>query len=82
MRPLLGIKNAVDNGDINIIEHKGLPIHTQWNIVWLKNKSLSPVANAFISYLEAEKEAIKSKYFAWVLDWYGNFCRITNISLS
>jgi len=66
--PLLGIKNAVDNGDIKVIEHKGLPIHTQWNIVWLKNKSLSPVANAFIAYLEAEKELIKSKYFAWVED--------------
>ncbi|PTX62736.1 DNA-binding transcriptional LysR family regulator [Kordia periserrulae] len=64
--PLLGIKNAVDNGDIKIIKHKGLPIHTQWNIVWLKNKSLSPVANAFIAYLEAEKDAIKSKYFSWV----------------
>ncbi|MEM6687467.1 MAG: LysR substrate-binding domain-containing protein, partial [Bacteroidota bacterium] len=66
--PLLGIKNAVDNGDIKVIEHKGLPIHTQWNIVWLKNKSLSPVANAFIAYLEAEKEAIRSKYFNWVED--------------
>ncbi|KAB8153009.1 LysR family transcriptional regulator [Kordia sp. TARA_039_SRF] len=64
--PLLGIKNAVDNGDISIIEYKGLPIHTQWNIVWLKNKSLSPVANAFIAYLEAEKDAIKAKYFNWV----------------
>jgi DNA-binding transcriptional LysR family regulator len=66
--PLLGIKNAVDAGDIKVIDHKGLPIHTQWNIVWLKNKSLSPVANAFISYLDAEKEAIKNKYFAWVED--------------
>jgi DNA-binding transcriptional LysR family regulator len=66
--PLLGIKNAVDNGDIKVIQHKGLPIHTQWNIVWLKNKSLSPVANAFISYLDTEKEAIKNKYFDWVED--------------
>ncbi|WP_298513122.1 LysR family transcriptional regulator [uncultured Kordia sp.] len=64
--PLLGIKNAVDNGAINIIKYKGLPIHTQWNLVWLKNKSLSPVAKAFISYLEAEKLAIKTKYFDWV----------------
>lgn len=63
--PLLGIKDAVDHGDIKIIKHKGLPIHTQWNIVWLKNKSLSPVANAFIAHLEAEKDAIKSKYFDW-----------------
>lgn len=64
--PILGIKNAVDKGDIKIIEHKGLPIHTQWNIVWLKNKSLSPVAKAFIDYLHAEKHSIKTKYFDWV----------------
>lgn len=66
--PLLGIKNAVDDGAIKVINYKGLPIHTQWNIVWLKNKSLSPVANAFIAYLEAEKDSIKSKYFDWVQD--------------
>jgi len=64
--PLLGIKDTVDTGDIKIIKHVGLPIHTQWNIVWLKNKSLSLVATAFIEYLRAEKEAIKTKYFDWV----------------
>ncbi|EDP96251.1 LysR substrate-binding domain-containing protein [Kordia algicida OT-1] len=64
--PLLGIKNAVDTGSIKIINYKGLPIHTQWNLVWLKNKSLSPVANAFIAYLKAEKQYIKAKYFDWV----------------
>lgn len=63
--PLLGIKNAVDKGNIKIINYKGLPIHTQWNLVWLKNKSLSPVANAFIEYLKAEKQNIKEKYFDW-----------------
>ncbi|WP_420574193.1 LysR family transcriptional regulator [Kordia sp.] len=66
--PLLGIKNAVDKGDIKVIKHKGLPIHTQWNLVWLKNKSLSPVATAFIEYLQAEKHVIKQKYFDWVAE--------------
>jgi DNA-binding transcriptional LysR family regulator len=64
--PLLGIKETVDVGDIKIIKHAGLPIHTQWNIVWLKNKSLSLVATAFIEYLSTEKDTIKAKYFDWV----------------
>ncbi|NAS30980.1 LysR family transcriptional regulator [Flavobacteriaceae bacterium R38] len=64
--PLIGIKNAVNMGDITIISYKGLPIQTQWNIVWLKNKKLSPVAQAFVNYLESQKEQIKERYFSWV----------------
>lgn len=64
--PMLGIKDTVDTGEIKIINHTGLPIHTQWNIVWLKNKSLSLVATAFIEYLRTEKDTIKAKYFDWV----------------
>lgn len=66
--PIVGIKNAVDKGDIDIITYKGLPIHTQWNVVWLKNKKLSPVASAFIDYLNQEKDSIKAKYFDWIED--------------
>jgi len=64
--PMIGIRNAVDQADITVIPYKGLPIHTQWNLVWLKRKKLSPVALAFIDYLNQEKEAIKAKYFDWV----------------
>ena len=64
--PMLGIKDTVDTGEIKIINYTGLPIHTQWNIVWLKNKSLSLVATAFIEYLRTEKDTIKAKYFDWV----------------
>jgi len=66
--PIIGIKNAIDKGDISIIPYKGLPIHTQWNVVWLKNKKLSPVASAFIDYLNEEKANIKAKYFDWIED--------------
>ena len=64
--PMIGIRNAVDNGDITIIPYKGLPIHTQWNLVWLKKKKLSPVAQAFIEFLEKNKERLTAKYFDWV----------------
>lgn len=64
--PMIGIRNAVEKGDITVIPYKGLPIHTQWNIVWLQKKKLSPIALAFIEYLQREKENIRNKYFNWV----------------
>lgn len=65
--PMIGIRNAVEKGDITVIPYKGLPIRTQWNLVWLQKKNLSPVASAFIEFLKEEKDAITAKYFDWVL---------------
>lgn len=64
--PIIGIRDAIDRGEICIIPYKGLPINTQWNLVWLKKKGLSPVAKSFIKYLKKEKESISEKYFDWV----------------
>ena len=64
--PMIGIRNAVDIGDITVIPYKCLPIRTQWNLVWLKKKKLSPIAQAFIEFLQAEKTNITEKYFDWV----------------
>lgn len=63
--PLIGIKNELKNGDIEIIPYKGLPITTQWNLIWLKSKNLSPVASAFLKYLEEEKARIIETSFGW-----------------
>ena len=63
--PMIGIKNAINMGVITIVPFKGLPIHTQWNLVWLKRKELSEVAKAFLEYLEQEKDRIADKYFDW-----------------
>lgn len=64
--PLIGIKKAIDDGEIVIIPYPGLPLSTQWNLIWLKNKKLSPAAEAFINYLENEKETIRKRHFNWV----------------
>lgn len=64
--PMIGIRNAVEKGDITVIPYKGLPIKTEWNLVWLNKKNLSPVATAFVNFLKEEKERITAKYFDWV----------------
>jgi len=61
--PLIGIKNELKNKQLQIIPVKGLPLKSTWNIVWLKNKNLSPVAKAFIKKVESEKNKVIDKYF-------------------
>lgn len=63
--PLIGIKNELFNGDIHIIPLKGLPIKTVWQLIWLKGKSHSPVAKAFLNHMKEEKENIVRSKFEW-----------------
>jgi len=64
--PVIGIKNELDKEDLQIIPIKGLPIKTMWSLIWLKGKKLSPAAEAFLAYIEAEKEQIKQMSFNWI----------------
>jgi DNA-binding transcriptional LysR family regulator len=63
--PLIGIKNALKNGELEIIPFRGLPLITHWNLVWRKSKNLSPVAEAFLGYVKAEKTRIIEEKFEW-----------------
>lgn len=61
--PLIGIRNDLEAGRLQIIPVKGFPIKTIWNLIWLKNKKFSPVAEAFLNYVEDRKdEIIKNKF--------------------
>ena len=64
--PLIGLKNELQTKQIQIIPMKGLPIKTNWRLIWLKNKKLSPVAKAFIEDLEIQKDKIISESFKWI----------------
>lgn len=63
--PLIGIRNELQNGEIEIVPHKGLPIITTWNLIWLKGKNLSPVASAFLDYIKQNKDSIVGDRFSW-----------------
>ena len=62
--PLIGIRNEIETGLLKIIPMKGLPIQTTWQLIWLKEKRLSPIAKSYLSYLEKEKETIIKNYFS------------------
>jgi DNA-binding transcriptional LysR family regulator len=63
--PIIGIKNELYNGDLQIIPAEGLPQFSQWNLIWLKSKNLSPTAEAFKNYLLENKSEIIATHFGW-----------------
>lgn len=67
--PLIGIRSELTNGDLQIIPVKGLPIKSTWQLIWLRNKSFSPVAGAFLDYIRREKNAIIEQKFDWIEDY-------------
>ena len=67
--PLIGIKNELLNKDLQIIPVKGLPISTTWNLIWLKEKKLSPSAQAFLGHLQDNKGQIIKDSFDWFQDY-------------
>ncbi|MGY5846827.1 LysR family transcriptional regulator [Salegentibacter sp. HM20] len=71
--PLIGIKNELKNGSLQIIPVRGLPIHTDWNLVWVKSKNLSPVALAYLEYLDKNKDLIIKESFNWINEFYKSF---------
>lgn len=64
--PLIGIKNELNNGDLQIIPVQGFPIKSNWNLIWLKNKSFSPVATAYLDYIQKEKSRTIQEWFSWL----------------
>ena len=65
--PVIGLKNELISGDLKIIPIKGFPIKSTWNLIWMANKNLSPVATAYLKFINAEKENIISERFNWVV---------------
>ena len=67
--PLIGIKNELSNKSLQIFPLKGLPIATQWNLIWLKDKKFTPVAKAYLDYVQENKNSIIQEKF----DWYEQY---------
>ncbi len=61
--PLIGIRNELKNGVLQVIPVNGFPITSTWRLVWMKNKNFSPVARAFLAYLKNNKESIIADKF-------------------
>lgn len=67
--PLISLKNELRFNDLQIIPVKGLPIQTNWYLVWLKGKKFSPIAQAYLNYLHKNKTQIVKDSFSWHEQW-------------
>jgi DNA-binding transcriptional LysR family regulator len=67
--PLIGIMNAISIGHLQIIPVKGLPITTNWNLIWLSSKNLSNVAKKMIDHINENKQEVINKHFSWLKDY-------------
>ena len=64
--PLIGCKNEISDGQLNLIPVDGFPIKSYWRLIWLKEKPLSPVALAYLNYLNENKNRIIQTNFSWI----------------
>lgn len=63
--PLIGIKNELNNGDLQVIPMKGLPMTTNWNLIWLSAKNISSIAKHFVDHINENKSQIMKNHFDW-----------------
>ncbi|WP_343691313.1 LysR family transcriptional regulator [Chitinophaga sp.] len=63
--PLIGIKNELETGELQIIPVKKFPIKTHWHLIWLKNKKFSSAASSYLNYIRQEKDNIIHNKFHW-----------------
>jgi DNA-binding transcriptional LysR family regulator len=63
--PLIGLKNELDRGELQIIPVSRFPIRSTWQLVWMRHKKFSPVAYAFLEYIKSQKDKIIADKFEW-----------------
>ena len=61
--PLIGIKNELKLGQLEIIPMKELPIESTWKLVWPAGKKITPIMDAYLKFLEKEKQHIAENFF-------------------
>ncbi len=62
--PLLGIKGELQRGEMVVVEAPGLPLYSQWSLVYARGKRLLPASMAFLDFLKREGDAIRARWFA------------------
>lgn len=65
--PLIGLRTALENEHMKIYPLKGLPIITNWNLIYSQAKQLTPAQKALITYFEEHKKHLVQEHFDWAL---------------
>ncbi len=62
--PIIGIRQELQSKQLKIIPMEGLPLQTNWHIVWNRGSRLTPSAKAFIEHVEKNKHSIIETFFS------------------
>ncbi|MCS7077840.1 MAG: LysR family transcriptional regulator [Bacteroidia bacterium] len=66
--PFIGSHNEIKSGILKTIPFQGLPIITDWRLIWLDKRETPPVVNAFLEYVSLYKQKIYNTYFSQFID--------------
>jgi DNA-binding transcriptional LysR family regulator len=61
--PLIGIRGELLLNNMKTLPMEGLPIVTQWNLVYGAGKQLSPASRALVEYINEHKDSISAAHF-------------------
>jgi len=61
--PLIGMKNEIQSGILQIINVDGLPVTTEWNLIYNRSKQLTPASKALIDFINNNKDNIINSFF-------------------
>ena len=64
--PIIGLKNELLNKELKILNVENLPIKSTWYLIHLKNKSLSPAAEAYKEFISLNKDKVIQQQFHWI----------------
>ena len=63
--PLIGLKNELLNGMVEIIPQNKLPIITKWYLVYNSGKKLTPASKRMVEVIEEVKQSVIDNQFGW-----------------
>ncbi len=66
--PLIGVRTALKSENMKIFPLSGLPIITQWNLIYSQGKNLTPAQKALIDFIEESKARLVEENFNWALN--------------
>ncbi len=66
MLSLVSIRSELLENDVKIIPVQGLPLKSEWRLVWLRQKKFSVVAKAYLEFIRKNKASIYKDHFSWI----------------
>jgi DNA-binding transcriptional LysR family regulator len=60
------IRSELLENDVKIIPVKGLPLKSEWRLIWLKQKKFSVVAKTYLDFIRKNKASIYHEHFRWI----------------